>query len=138
MAKYSKNGKPLGRPRKPPTQKPKKAAKPQGFAMRPDLINRKGRPRKGESFTEYLKDFGSQLHYEYAGEIYEGKKALALMTWNIAMDDTHVDQLRAIQIIYNRVDGKPAVTIKQETENTIIIKKPKLPGKVVHTPGENS
>jgi len=68
-------------------------------------INRKGRPRKGKSLTEFLEMALS--HQRKNGE--RNYKALADILVDLAIKDKN---MAAIRYIYDRVDGKPKETVE--------------------------
>lgn len=79
-----------------------------GFDKRPDDINRDGRPKKGESLTDILEDYGSKT-----GNILANKEELAVTLWDLAIK--HRD-IQAIKFIYDRIDGKPLQQIAAKIE----------------------
>jgi hypothetical protein len=68
-------------------------------------INRKGRPRKGRSLTEYLERALKQERED--GEKY--KDALAVTLIELAIKDKNI---AAIKYIFNRIDGTPLQTVE--------------------------
>ena len=80
-----------------------------GFALHPELINRKGRPKKGESMTDVLRKYAEKrvdikdAEPDEKRRRMKRKEALARKIWKLALkgDDW------AIRYIYNRLDGHP-------------------------------
>jgi len=80
-----------------------------GFALHPELINRKGRPKKGESMTDVLRKYAEKRVEIKDAEPDEKrrrmkrKEALARKIWKLALKGEDW----AIRYIYNRLDGRP-------------------------------
>jgi len=68
-------------------------------------INRKGRPKKGKSLTEFLER--ALKHERHDGE--RNKEALAETLIKLAIEDRN---MAAIRYIYDRVDGRPKETVE--------------------------
>lgn len=80
-----------------------------GFALHPELINRQGRPRKGESMTDVLRKYAEKRVDLLDAEPDEKrrrmkrKEALARKIWKLALKGEDW----AIRYVYNRIDGRP-------------------------------
>ena len=72
-----------------------------GFDKRPQDINRKGRPKKGETLTDILKAFGELPDVDFGGAKIERNKALAQKLWQKALEG----DFNSIKYIYDRIDG---------------------------------
>jgi len=70
--------------------------------------NPNGRPKKGETLTEILRDQAELVDVTRGDEKISRKEALARRLWSMAMDG----DIHAIKYIYDRIDGTP--TGKQE------------------------
>jgi hypothetical protein len=76
-------------------------------------INRNGRPRKGKTLTDLLEKAGKDKGED--GQT--NKSRLAQELWIMAMTRTKDQtQLAAIKYIFDRIDGKPIETIRQQFE----------------------
>jgi len=84
-----------------------------GFDKRPNDINRSGRPKKGESLTDILEEYG-----EKTGNKLANKEALADTLWKLAIEEKDI---QAIKFIYDRVDGKPLQQIEAHIDKDIIV-----------------
>lgn len=73
------------------------------FRERPDLINRKGRPKKGQTLTDILEKHGSKKDVKNGDEYIARKEGLAQKLWALALGG----DVAAIRYIYDRVDGRP-------------------------------
>jgi hypothetical protein len=69
----------------------------QGFKDHPENINRNGRPKKGETLTDALREIVD-------------KDAVAQKLVEMAMER---GDLAALKYIYDRIDGRPVETIQQ-------------------------
>lgn len=67
-----------------------------GFAAHPENINRNGRPPRGETLTDVLKETID-------------KEQIATKLYELAMNG----DVGALKYIYDRVDGRPKETIEQ-------------------------
>jgi hypothetical protein len=84
-----------------------------GFASHPENINREGRPKKGETLTDALREFAEQQDVEYNDNKISRKQALSQKLWQMALNG----DLQAMKYIYDRIDGKP--TEKHEVEGNM-------------------
>ena len=80
--------------------KPTKEKKKTGFQLKPENINRAGRPKKEEALTDLLKLYLSGTD----GSKKERNQILIEKLYKMA---TTQDDLAAIKYIINRIDGKP-------------------------------
>ena len=77
------------------------------FRERPDLINKKGRPKKGECLTEILR---ADSH-DFVGEsTITRKEAISRKLWALALDG----DMAALKYVYDRIDGAPKQSAKLE------------------------
>jgi len=72
-----------------------------GFASHPENINRNGRPKKGESITDLLRETVD-------------KQALVDKLIEIAIDK---GDIQALKYAIDRMDGKPIETVNQNVRN---------------------
>lgn len=84
-----------------------------GFASHPELINKRGRPKKNQAMTEIIRRYGRRkdikIEDEYGEEKYYSRKdALALKLWQLALQG----DMSAIKYIYDRLDGRPKETVE--------------------------
>ena len=79
-----------------------------GFDKNPQNGNLKGRPKKGESLTDILKEVGEVKDIETKGGKIDKRKALALKLWQKALKGDYY----AIKYIFDRIDGTPKQTIE--------------------------
>lgn len=83
--------------------------------------NPNGRPKKGKTFTEtlekVLKERTAEIETSKGKKTVHGKEVLANVLYDIAADGKNAPKIRldAINIIMNRIDGKPM----QQTEEMI-------------------
>jgi hypothetical protein len=81
-----------------------------GFALHPEHINRKGRPKKGESMTDVLRKYAEKrvdipdADPDEKRRRMKRKEALARKIWRLALIK---GEDWAIRYIYNRLDGLP-------------------------------
>jgi hypothetical protein len=86
-----------------------------GFALHPELINRNGRPRKGDSMTEVLRKYAEKrvnltdLEPDEKRRCMKRKEALARKIWKLALNK---GEDWAIRYIYNRIDGRPRQSLE--------------------------
>jgi hypothetical protein len=83
------------------------------FTKNDERINRKGRPRKTKSLTDLLNAY---LAHKDADKVTR-KARLAEKLFDLAMDG----DIAAIKYIYDRIDGKPIETIKNEPSASLAI-----------------
>lgn len=84
-----------------------------GFAQHPENINRSGRPKKGETYTDIIRQIGEEVD----GETGLTKKQLLMRKmWNRALSDK--DDLPTEKYLIDRIDGQP--TQKNVIESDII------------------
>lgn len=85
--------------------------------------NPNGRPKKGKTFTEalekVLKERTAEIETSKGKKTVHGKELLANVLCDIAADEKNAPKIRldAINIIMNRIDGKPM----QQTEESVQI-----------------
>ena len=77
-------------------------------------INRAGRPRKGEAFRDILRRRLDDIHEESGLTMAE---KLMAMLQDKALDG----DLKAMDMILDRVEGKPQQHITSENENRLIV-----------------
>jgi len=66
-------------------------------------INRKGRPKKGESFTEILEKVLHEKVFNYNGKKITGKEAAARKLLQLAISG----DVAALKYLADRIDGTP-------------------------------
>lgn len=66
-------------------------------------INRKGRPKKGQSFGEALEKEAEEMVKDASGEELTKMQAIAKILWKKASKG----DLKAIDMLLDRIDGKP-------------------------------
>ena len=91
-------------------KKQQKKKKMTGFALNPDNINRTGRPKKGESITEILKEYMSEPDAKDKSR----KEVLVEKLYKLAKND-----LTALKYLIDRVDGKPVEKHEVESESDV-------------------
>jgi len=98
----------------------KKRSKAGGRPFKPGQSgNPLGRPKKGQAFTDILRQVGeSSEKRTRAGKI-RYNQALAIKVWDKALKGTRW----ACELIYNRLDGKPVETVDAKLNMTYSIKK---------------
>lgn len=83
-----------------------------GFRDHPENINRKGRPKKGETFTDVieieLNKKNVQLKTENGVELISGKEAVVRKLINLAVVD---ESFPAIKYLMDRMDGSPRQSV---------------------------
>ena len=75
--------------------------------------NPKGRPKKEVCLTDILREQGELKDVEYGGEKITRAEALAKKLYALAMSG----DVNAIKYIYDRAEGRPAVTVNQNITN---------------------
>ena len=85
-----------------------------GFALNPAGINRSGRPKKGETFTEILTAIGDM---NVEGKDRKHKEELAVKLWDMALSGN----MAAVRYLYDRVDGKPVESVNMNTTTESIV-----------------
>jgi len=85
-----------------------------GFQKGDPNINRKGRPEKGESFAEALERESELL---VNGSDITRREALAKVLYGKAAKG----DLKAIEMIIDRLDGRPRQSIDQTNKNLSVI-----------------
>lgn len=80
-----------------------------GFAAHPENINRKGRPKKGESYTDIIRQMGESVD----DHGYQLKERLVKKLWDKALID---NDLAAQKYLFDRVDGQPTAKVNLETD----------------------
>ncbi len=75
----------------------------QGFASRPENINRNGRPKKGQTLTDILNAHADKEDIGKEENKISRREALAQKLWQMALGG----DIAAIRYIYDRIDGKP-------------------------------
>lgn len=78
-----------------------------GFDKNPQNINRKGRPKKEQSFTYFLWEVLSEEAVAYKGQMITGKEAVARKALELALKG----DIAAIKYIADRLDGAPGQTV---------------------------
>ena len=81
-----------------------------GFASRKENINRAGRPKAGETLTDALREYATKADVDFNGGKITRKQALSQKLWQMALQG----DLVAIKYIFDRMDGRPVETLKQE------------------------
>jgi hypothetical protein len=76
-------------------------------------INRNGRPKKGESLTDMLRDLGSVSDVATDKGKINRKQAIASRLWQMAI----AGDLAAIKYIYDRIDGSPRQSVEMTGED---------------------
>lgn len=89
-------------------------------------INRKGRPRDGESWTEILKNIG-----ETRGET---GKALKEEVLEMLYKKAAKGDLRAAELILDRIEGKAVAKIEQKVEDVTPSAKVSFKGNIEELP----
>jgi hypothetical protein len=90
-----------------------------GFASHPELINRKGRPKKGTSLTDHLIEYLQKQGVDpKTGKKKTRKDILAEKLYDLALKGDTV----AMKYVFDRIEGKPHQTIEQKGDQTIVIK----------------
>lgn len=74
-----------------------------GFDKNPSNINRKGRPKKTDSFTYFLWSVMSESEVTYRDKKITGKEAVARKALELALKG----DMTAIKYIADRLDGAP-------------------------------
>jgi len=69
-----------------------------------------GRPKKDISLTNILKRQAEKKDVEYNGQKIKRKDAIAQKIWQLALSG----DLTAMKYIFDRIDGRPSETIKQQ------------------------
>lgn len=101
--------------------------KGKGFAAHPELINRKGRPRKKKSLTEILERMGGRRDQEDEndpGKKISRKEKLARALWSLALSG----DLAAQRYIFDRIDGKPTEHLEIKDDRVEVIPAADEPG----------
>jgi hypothetical protein len=81
------------------------------------LINRGGRPKKGETLTDILRSLGEIKDVGTADGKMARKQALGERLWKMAIEGDIV----AIKYIFDRVDGPPKMELEHSGGISIII-----------------
>jgi hypothetical protein len=101
-------------------------------------INRSGRPKKGESLTDILRELGGIADVSTEKGKIERRQAIANRLWQMAI----AGDLAAIKMIYDRIDGSPRQSVEMTGTDgaklmpekiTIEIVDPKKPKKGIAT-----
>ena len=71
-------------------------------------INRNGRPKKGESLTDILRELGGIADVSTEKGKIERRQAIANRLWQMAI----AGDLAAIKMIYDRIDGSPRQSVE--------------------------
>jgi hypothetical protein len=71
--------------------------------------NPNGRPKRGDSLTDILRELGNTQDVNYNGEPIERKRAIAEAIWKKAISE---GDFQSIKFLYDRLDGLPVA--KQE------------------------
>ena len=79
-----------------------------GFAEHPENINRNGRPKKGETLTDLINEYGNTKNK--SGK--ELKAILIKKIWDKAIKGNNT----MMKYICDRIDGFPAQTLKHDME----------------------
>ncbi len=79
-----------------------------GFQLHPELINRKGRPKKGETLTDLLNEYGETKNKS-------GKELKEMLVQKMYEKALHGDNT-CMKYIFDRIDGFPAQTLKHDME----------------------
>jgi len=96
-----------------------------GFGTRPETINRRGRPKKGETYTDLLIEMGKRpvdpsLSKDKQITI---KEAIIRKTIKLALEG----DVSMLKYLFDRIDGKPRETIDisdgREDKLDVIIQK---------------
>jgi hypothetical protein len=81
-----------------------------GFAIHPENINRKGREKKGETYTDIIRLMGDEI---VGDDKLSRKQQLVTKLWNKALID---NDFAAQKYLFDRVDGQPTVRNVIETD----------------------
>lgn len=84
-----------------------------GFRDNPQNINREGRPKKGETLTDALREYAEQKDVEYNKNKISRKQALSQKLWQMALNG----DLQAMKYIYDRIDGTPRQTVLNQLQH---------------------
>ena len=76
-----------------------------GFQLHPELINRRGRPKKGECLSDILKSLLDTETIEIEGKTFTWKEAIGRKLCELALRGDK----SAIALIYDRLEGRPPV-----------------------------
>jgi hypothetical protein len=82
----------------------KKHIPPKPFTPGDPRINRNGRPKKGESYTDLIRAFGEKEFIKKDGTVVISKQALVEHLFSIALQNKDIS---AIKYIIDRIDGSP-------------------------------
>jgi hypothetical protein len=107
------------KPKKKPPRKTNIKKPNSGFASNPKNINRKGRPKKGHTFTDVIKEYMNEPVSKKSTKT--RKRKLIEKLFRMADAGNAI----CLKYIIDRVDGSPTQTITGETEVTYRIGKPK-------------
>lgn len=78
------------------------------FAEHPECINRNGRPKKGETYTDIIRQMGDLPNKELTSDDKKDlKTAIIEKLYNLALSG----DVSALRYLIDRVDGKPKETI---------------------------
>jgi hypothetical protein len=82
--------------------------KAKGGAFKKDdpRINRNGRPKKGETYTDLIRAMGEREFKKKSGEMVQAKQAIVDHLFSMALSGDK-DSLPAIKFIVERMDGAP-------------------------------
>lgn len=81
-----------------------------GFEKNPQNINRKGRPKKGMSMNEILRDLVDEETINYKGGVISVKEAVGRKIIELGIQG----DLAALKYLYDRLEGSP----RQQLEHT--------------------
>ena len=81
-----------------------------------------GRPKKGGTLTDALREYADETDVEFKGAMISRKKALAQKVWQLALNG----DLAALKYIYDRIDGLPIATTRigseEDNELRVLVK----------------
>lgn len=81
-------------------------------------INRKGRPPKGETLTDALREYAEKKDVDFGDQKLSRKQALSQKLWQMALGG----DMQAMKYIYDRIDGTPTQTISSPDGGVLIVK----------------
>src|SRR5690606_23754804 len=97
-------------------QQHNKTPKATGFHTNPERINRKGRPKRGETIRDLMFDF---LNKAPQGSKVTYKEILVRRAYKLAVDKGDIN---AMKLIWNYIDGMPIQNIKADvTEKPLLV-----------------
>lgn len=89
----------------------------EGAPFPPEIARPRGRPKKGETVTDVLKEYLDTERFTVKGRSVSAREMLVRKMYQLAMNGS----IPAITYLWERMDGKIVQTIDQHIEAEIVI-----------------